>query len=121
MYRRCQRTRRPLRRHAGGKHAALPAHRAAHPPAHHGQLPWRPRRTGALGSPGGDRHPDIDAPEFGDAVDIREGEVPVFWACGVTPQTALEGAKLPLAVTHSPGYMMICDLLEEELMVEIGG
>ena len=43
------------------------------------------------------------------------GEVPVFWACGVTPQSAIEAAKLPLAITHAPGHMFVCDILNEEL------
>lgn len=42
--------------------------------------------------------------------DIRPGELPVFWACGVTPQRALERAKLPLAITHAPGHMLVTDL-----------
>lgn len=53
---------------------------------------------------------DIKQPEYGDAVEIREGEVPVFWACGVTPQAALMRAKLPLAITHAPGHMFVTDL-----------
>lgn len=61
---------------------------------------------------------DIGATDYGDAVEIREGEIPVFWACGVTPQTALQEAKLPVAVTHSPGYMMVCDLTDDELLVD---
>ena len=56
--------------------------------------------------------------DFGDSVPLKEGEVPVFWACGVTPQTALEAAALPVAVTHSPGYMMMCDLMDDELLVD---
>ena len=58
---------------------------------------------------------DIDHPEFGDAVQIKPGEVPVFWACGVTPQSALMEAKPPFAITHAPGHMFICDLLSDEL------
>ena len=43
-------------------------------------------------------------------VDIRGGEVPVFWACGVTPQAALMASKPPFAVTHAPGHMFITDV-----------
>ncbi len=57
---------------------------------------------------------DISNPEYGDRVTIREGETPVFWACGVTPQAVLLNAKLPLAITHSPGYMFITDLRDED-------
>jgi uncharacterized protein YcsI (UPF0317 family) len=57
---------------------------------------------------------DLARPEFGDAVTIREGEVPVFWACGVTPQVALLNAKLELAITHSPGCMFVTDWLDAD-------
>ncbi len=53
---------------------------------------------------------DIAKPDFGDATHIEPGEVPVFWACGVTPQMALQMAKLPLAITHRPGAMLVTDL-----------
>ena len=46
-------------------------------------------------------------------------QVPVFWACGVTPQAALMEAKLPLAITHAPGHMLVCDLLDAELEVRM--
>lgn len=52
---------------------------------------------------------DIDEPDFGDRVTIRENEVPVFWACGVTPQAALMKTRPPYAITHSPGHMFITD------------
>jgi len=58
---------------------------------------------------------DLASPEFGDAVELRPGEVPVFWACGVTPQAALMEAKPPFAITHAPGHMFISDLRSEEL------
>jgi uncharacterized protein YcsI (UPF0317 family) len=54
-------------------------------------------------------------PDFGDPVEIRPGETPVFWACGVTPQTALMRAKLPFAITHKPGHMFLTDLLDADL------
>ncbi|WP_020468939.1 putative hydro-lyase [Zavarzinella formosa] len=53
---------------------------------------------------------DITKPDYGDPVDIRPGELPVFWACGVTPQAALMRAKLPFAITHAPGHMFLTDL-----------
>lgn len=53
---------------------------------------------------------DIAKPDFGDVTRIEPGEVPVFWACGVTPQMALQAAKLPLAITHRPGAMLVTDL-----------
>ena len=53
---------------------------------------------------------DLDAPDFGDAVAIRQGEVPMFWACGVTPQLAIANAAPEIAITHEPGHMFITDL-----------
>jgi uncharacterized protein YcsI (UPF0317 family) len=58
---------------------------------------------------------DIDRPDFGDRVDIRPGEVPVFWACGVTPQAVAMTAKPPIMITHAPGHMFICDVRDEDL------
>jgi uncharacterized protein YcsI (UPF0317 family) len=56
---------------------------------------------------------NINRPDFGDAVMIHDGEVPVFWACGVTPQLALLAAKPEIAITHSPGYMFVTDLRDD--------
>lgn len=53
---------------------------------------------------------DLQAPDFGDAVRIEPGEVPVFWACGVTPQAAVMASGVPFAITHSPGHMFITDV-----------
>lgn len=58
---------------------------------------------------------DINKPDYGDAVEIKEGEVPVFWACGVTPQAAIEFAKPDLVITHAPGHMFITDILNEDI------
>lgn len=58
---------------------------------------------------------DIDRPDYGDAVEIGDGELPVFWACGVTPQVAIRNARPPIAITHSPGMMLITDLLNTRL------
>jgi uncharacterized protein YcsI (UPF0317 family) len=58
---------------------------------------------------------DIARPDFGDAVAIGPGEVPVFWACGVTPQQAIRAARPPLAITHQPGAMLVTDLRNSEL------
>ncbi|KIT17979.1 putative hydro-lyase [Jannaschia aquimarina] len=56
---------------------------------------------------------DAGAPDWGDPVPLPAGHVPMFWACGVTPQAALAGAKLPFAITHTPGHMLICDMAED--------
>lgn len=52
---------------------------------------------------------DLSSPDFGDAVDVPEGHMPVFWACGVTPQAAVMESRPPLAISHSPGHMLITD------------
>lgn len=77
-----------------------------------------PRAHGApvhVGDPAAIGIRDLGRPDFGDPVPVRPGEVPVFWACGVTPQVALLRARLPLAITHAPGHMFITDIPEEEL------
>lgn len=53
---------------------------------------------------------DLDHPDFGDPVVAEAGDVPVFWACGVTPQVALASARLELAITHAPGHMLVTDI-----------
>lgn len=58
---------------------------------------------------------DLSRPDFGDPVELRDGEVPVFWACGVTPQAAMQRAALPTCVTHIPGQMLVTDLLINDL------
>jgi uncharacterized protein YcsI (UPF0317 family) len=65
------------------------------------------------GDPSGIGIKDVSAPEWGDPAPVGPGEVPMFWACGVTPQVALEAARLPLCVTHKPGHMLITDVAED--------
>ncbi|MDG2115352.1 MAG: putative hydro-lyase [Porticoccaceae bacterium] len=60
---------------------------------------------------------DINQPDYGDSVTIKEGEHPLFWACGVTPQVALENAKPPFCITHSPGSMLVTDIKNSDLAV----
>jgi uncharacterized protein YcsI (UPF0317 family) len=52
---------------------------------------------------------DLSRPDYGDAVEIRPGEVPVYWACGVTPQNVLRASRIAFAITHAPGYMFLTD------------
>ena len=59
----------------------------------------------------------ISTPDYGDFVGIREDEVPMFWACGVTPQAVAAASNPPLMITHAPGYMFVTDLKDEELAV----
>ncbi len=70
-----------------------------------------------LGDPGLIGISNMDLPDYGDAVTIGKDELPVFWACGVTPQVALEAAKPPFAITHSPGCMLVTDLRNSQLAV----
>jgi uncharacterized protein YcsI (UPF0317 family) len=60
---------------------------------------------------------DLFQPDYGDAVEILPGEVPVFWACGVTPQAAIAQARPAFCITHAPGAMLITDLLNHQLAV----
>lgn len=56
---------------------------------------------------------DIARPDWGDPAPVPHGHVPVFWACGVTPQVAIEQAGLPVCITHKPGHMLITDVPED--------
>jgi uncharacterized protein YcsI (UPF0317 family) len=58
---------------------------------------------------------DLGRPDFGDPVEVRGDELPVFWACGVTPQTVVMNTKPPLCITHAPGYMLVTDLINAAL------
>ena len=60
---------------------------------------------------------DINIPDYGDAVTIKTNEVPVFWACGVTPQLVLEKVKPPFCITHSPGKMLVTDITNSSLAI----
>ncbi len=57
----------------------------------------------------------LDQPDYGEAVPVHPGELPVFWACGVTPQAVLMASKPPFAITHSPGCMFVTDRLDRSL------
>ena len=67
-----------------------------------------------VGSPAAIGIADIGKPDFGDPVTIHPDEVPVFWACGVTPQAVLMEVKPELAITHSPGCMFVTDVRADE-------
>jgi uncharacterized protein YcsI (UPF0317 family) len=77
-----------------------------------------PRAHGApvhLGDPQAIGIRDIDRPDFGDAVEIRPGELPVFWACGATPQAVAMEVKPALLITHKPGHMFLTDVRDTDL------
>lgn len=75
-----------------------------YPLAHGGPVHW--------GDPAEIGIDSLDNPDWGDAAPQIQGHVPVFWACGVTPQVAIEQAGLPLCITHTPGHMLITDVSE---------
>ena len=58
---------------------------------------------------------DLSRPDYGDAVEVKPDELPVFWACGVTPQAAIAQARPEFCITHAPGAMLITDLLNHQL------
>ena len=60
---------------------------------------------------------NIGRPDYGEATEIRDGEVPVFWACGVTPQEIALRCKPPFMITHAPGHMFITDWRDQDLAV----
>jgi uncharacterized protein YcsI (UPF0317 family) len=77
-----------------------------------------PRAHGApvhLGDPAALGIQDLARPDFGDSVEVRPGEVPVFWACGVTPQAVAMESRPPLLITHKPGHMFVTDLRDADL------
>ncbi len=82
---------------------------ARFPAAHGGPL--------QVGDPSSLGITDLARPDFGDPVTIRNGEIPVFWACGVTPQAVAMQVKPPLMITHAPGHMFATDLRDEALAV----
>jgi uncharacterized protein YcsI (UPF0317 family) len=58
---------------------------------------------------------DLGAPDFGDPVEVKDDELPVFWACGVTPQAAVMAARPAFCITHAPGCMLVTDLLNHRV------
>lgn len=87
--------------------SAEPALTARYPLAHGAPL--------HVGNPAGLGIGDLARPDYGEPWLPRDGEVPVFWACGVTPQAAAATSELELVITHSPGHMFVTDLRAEEL------
>ena len=63
-----------------------------------------------VGAPSAIGISDLARPDYGDAVDLEPDDVPVFWACGVTPQAALAASRPPFAITHAPGHMFVTDV-----------
>ncbi len=63
----------------------------------------------------------LASPDWGDPPVVGEDEVPMFWACGVTPQNAIRHARLPLCITHQPGRMLVTDVAEDAEVPVIAG
>ena len=61
---------------------------------------------------------DVAKPDYGDAVSIQSDEVPVFWACGVTPQSVILQSRPDFAITHAPGYMLVTDVRNSEFSIQ---
>jgi uncharacterized protein YcsI (UPF0317 family) len=60
---------------------------------------------------------DLAKPDYGDAVEVRADELPVFWACGVTPQAVIAEIAPELAITHAPGAMLVTDVRNSRFAV----
>ncbi|MDQ7843468.1 MAG: putative hydro-lyase [Armatimonadota bacterium] len=78
-----------------------------------GRFPLAHGKPVHIGDPGLLGIRDLSRPDYGDPVPVLPGEVPVFWACGVTPQAVAVQARLPLVITHAPGHMFITDVRAE--------
>jgi len=57
---------------------------------------------------------DVAHPDYGDPIEIKADEIPLFWPCGVTPQNVISSMKLPFAITHAPGHMFVTDKKDSE-------
>jgi uncharacterized protein YcsI (UPF0317 family) len=77
-----------------------------------------PRAHGSpvhLGDPSQIGISNINRPDYGESVTIQPNEIPVFWACGVTPQAVAMASKIPFLITHSPGHMFVSDWTDNQL------
>lgn len=92
----------------------IPAERVAEAVTISGRYPAVHGAPVHVGAPEALGIADLGRPDFGDPVAIRPGEIPVFWACGVTPQAAVMASKPPFAITHAPGHMFVSDVPDRE-------
>lgn len=88
----------------------IPADRVADAATISGRFPSVHGSPVHVGTPEAIGITNLGTPDFGDPVRIEPGEVPVFWACGVTPQAAVMASGVPFAITHAPGHMFITDI-----------
>ena len=94
----------------------IPAERVADAVVISGRYPAVHGAPVHVGDPAALGIADLGAPQFGDPPEIRAGEVPVFWACGVTPQAAIMASRPPFALTHAPGHMFVTDVPDAEYL-----
>jgi uncharacterized protein YcsI (UPF0317 family) len=59
----------------------------------------------------------IENPDWGERIEVKHDETPVFWACGVTPQVAIRVARPPFCITHEPGHMLVTDLKNSQMAI----
>lgn len=81
----------------------------------HGEVPECSRCPVHMGDPEKIGIKDIDHPDYGDPVEIREGEIPVFWGLRRDPTGSHRAAKPPIVITHAPGHMFITNVKNAEL------
>jgi uncharacterized protein YcsI (UPF0317 family) len=60
---------------------------------------------------------DIGRPDYGDPIEVKDDELPVFWACGVTPQSVIAAIRPEFSITHAPGHMLVTDLKNSRLAI----
>jgi uncharacterized protein YcsI (UPF0317 family) len=60
---------------------------------------------------------DIGRPDYGDPIEVKDDELPVFWACGVTPQSVVAAVRPEFCITHAPGHMLVTDLKNSRLAI----
>ena len=87
----------------------IPVSREAEVRAITGEFPRAHGEPVHVGDPAELGIEDVDRPDFGESVRIGQGEVPAFWACGVTPQAVARNARPELLITHAPGHMLVTD------------
>jgi uncharacterized protein YcsI (UPF0317 family) len=95
----------------------IPAEMVAAAVAISGRMPAVHGAPVHAGDPGSLLLGSLERPEYGDPVALHDGDVPVFWACGVTPQAALAASRVPFAITHAPGHMLITDRRDQDYVL----
>ena len=95
----------------------IPASRVADAATISGRFPAVHGAPVHIGAPEDIGITDLAKPDFGDAVRIEPGEIPVFWACGVTPQAAVMHSRPEFAIGHAPGHMAITDARDSAYLV----